>query len=185
MANMPRVAKLFVTGFFGLGLGMLTPLGIASPPDSVIAANPSLTKVGEGQLNWFLFKVYRAQLWADASVKPYDYKTTDTWLRLEYLRDLNGKDIAQRSVEEMRGQGYSDESKLARWGKTLEDIFPDIKEGDSLGAYFSAKSKQIDFFFNGKPRGQISEPEFAVAFMGIWLDKKTSEPEFRKTLLGQ
>lgn len=157
----------------------------AQPPAAVLQASPTLQKVGEGQLNWLLFKVYRAELWVDPSKTPYDYKTTDTWLILKYLRDLNGADIAERSIEEMEGQGYSDKDKLSRWGDALKKIFPDINEGDSLSAFFSAEDQSIQFYFNGEPNGTISEPEFAIAFMGIWLDEKTSEPDFRKKLLGQ
>ena len=41
------------------------------------------------------------------------------------------------------------------------------------------------FFHNGTPVGEVAEPAFAQAFFGIWLDPKTSRPDFRKQLLGE
>jgi len=42
----------------------------------------------------------------------------------------------------------------------------------------------VRFYFNGQPIGEIDDPEFTRAFFGIWLDPRTSRPEFRKRLLG-
>jgi hypothetical protein len=40
------------------------------------------------------------------------------------------------------------------------------------------------FSFNGKPIGEIKDPEFARLFFGIWLSPQTSAPEMRRELLG-
>ena len=43
----------------------------------------------------------------------------------------------------------------------------------------------VRFFCNGHPIGDIADPGFAHAFFGIWLDPKSSQRDYRQTLLGE
>jgi hypothetical protein len=42
----------------------------------------------------------------------------------------------------------------------------------------------VRFFHNGKLRADVTDPDFARAFIAIWLSPKTSEPKLRLALLG-
>ncbi|MEO8104614.1 MAG: chalcone isomerase family protein, partial [Betaproteobacteria bacterium] len=104
-------------------------------------------------------------------------------LELVYDLSLSGRDIAERSVSEMRGQGYRDESKLKRWGDEMARIFPDIRPGDTLVGV-SMPGKEARFYTRDKFIAAVPDPEFARAFFDIWLSDKTSAPGVRRKLLG-
>jgi hypothetical protein len=40
------------------------------------------------------------------------------------------------------------------------------------------------FYSNGEEIGSVDDSEFTTSFFNIWLGEKTSEPKFRKALLG-
>ena len=141
---------------------------------------PNAQKVGAGRYVFVFLDVYDATLYApkgqwDAHA-PYA-------LSLRYLRDVDGDDIADRAVEEMKGQGYADNVKLTAWHAKMLEIFPDVDEGSELEAVF-IPGKSIDFYHNGKPIGSIKDAEFCEHFSAIWLSDKTSEPGLRRKLLG-
>lgn len=166
---------------FVLALLMLagTPAGSAELPATMGNAYAGLKPLGEGRLRVLLFDVYDATL----------YTTGDKWsqdqlfaLDLRYLRNLNGKDIAERSVTEMKGQGFNDPARLKRWGEEMARIFPDIKPGDRLVGV-SLPGGGARFYNDQKLLGVVADPEFAKAFFAIWLSDRTSEPSLRRKLL--
>lgn len=140
--------------------------------------NPLL--IGEAKLTYFIFDVYNAKLYA-----PYgEWKPNKPFaLSINYLRELNGKDIAQAGVDQMRYQGYYNESKLNKWGKAMSRIFPNVREGSNITGVRDEQGHTI-FYFNGNKIGQIEDREFTRRFFDIWLGKKSSEPYLRLKLLG-
>ena len=66
----------------------------------------------------------------------------------------------------------------------MKGIFPTVGKGDRLTGV-NVPSRGAAFFHNGRPIGEIVEPAFAQAFFGIWLDPRTSRPDFRSRLLGE
>jgi len=141
---------------------------------------PNLAKRGEAALRFIGLKVYDIRLWTAGMIYSYSEPFA---LELVYDLGLKGKDIAERSVTEMRKQGYNDEAKLKRWGETMARIFPDIKKGDTLIGVL-IPGKEIRFYTREKFIAAESDMEFAKAFFDIWLSEKTSEPKLRKRLLG-
>lgn len=148
-------------------------------PDSVKSAVPQAEIVGSQLFTYLFWDVYTATLFAPEGKwtpnKPFA-------LKLDYARNLKGKKIAQRSIDEMREQGFSDDEKLQQWDAQMSVIFPDVKEGDTLIG-IATKSRYTDFYFNGRLVGSIEEAAFTEHFFNIWLGEKTSEPEFRQALL--
>ena len=104
-------------------------------------------------------------------------------MRLSYLRNLDGEKIADRSIEEMRAQGFNDEIKLAAWHTQIRRIFPDVNDGTTLSGVYT-KNQETIFYKNGSEIGRIKDPEFGQAFFNIWLSTDTSEPDLRAQLLG-
>lgn len=152
----------------------------------IAAANPAsqhftpVETIGHGRMSVLLWDAYDATLYAPS--KPFD-ATKPYALTLTYLMDFDGADIAERSVEEMRKQGFSDSATLERWGKQMAAIFPNVKEGDSITGVRDA-SGNTAFYHNDTAIGTITDAAFTQHFFNIWLSEKTSEPKLRKKLLG-
>ncbi len=168
--------------FISLALVVLL-IPIKTPADTYSIVNhiiPDAEIVGEGRLTLLFWDVYDATLYAPEgtwnSKKPFA-------LTLSYLRDLEGSDIAERSVEEIQKQGFNDETKLSKWHQEMQDIFPDVRHGTELtGVHIPGRATH--FFEDGKKIGTITDPEFGQYFFDIWLGEKTSEPGLRKQLIG-
>lgn len=142
---------------------------------------PDANIVGEGRLTFLIWDAYDATLYAPGgqwqAEKPFA-------LSLHYLLKINGEDIADRSIKEIRGQGFEDESILKKWHAEMNAIFPDVQNGTVLTAVFMP-GKQTEFFENGRKIGVVAGDDFLRRFSDIWLSEKTSEPALRKKLLGQ
>jgi len=137
-------------------------------------------KSDTARLKYMIWNVYDATLFTSNGAFKADKPFA---LQLEYLVDLKGAKIAERSIVEMRKQGFNDEEKLSIWEKQLKEIFPDVDKGSSITGIRDAKGNTI-FYKNNSEIGQIKNPEFTQSFFDIWLSPKTSEPEMRQQLLG-
>lgn len=161
---------------------IMSMLGISPvwASDYISAYIPGAQTVGQGRMTFLMWDVYDATLYAQDGEwregKPLA-------LTLSYLRDLNGVDIARRSIEEMRGQGYSDEIRLATWFGQMQKIFPDVAAGVTLTGVLTPEGATL-FFRDGVEIGRIDDPDFGRAFFNIWLSQRTSAPELRAQLLG-
>jgi len=148
--------------------------------EAIFTTVPNASIVGRGVLTYVFWDVYEATLYAPNGqwdpAKPYA-------LSLEYYRDIDGKDIADRSVQEIRKQGFTDEVKLATWNAQLKTIFPDVKDGSVLSAIY-LPGKETVFYSGDNKIGTIKGDDFGRLFFGIWLGEKTSAPELRRALLG-
>jgi len=151
-------------------------------------ANPDIAKryiadakrIGDGVLTYLFWDVYRATLYAPAAGWTPDGPFV---LSLRYLRDLSGADIAERTIGEIRGQGFTDKARLANWQARLATIFPNVSDGVTLSATRDEKGRTV--FYRGTDRiGAVDDPAFAKPFFDIWLGEKTSEPKLRRALLG-
>lgn len=159
----------------------LLAMPIMAMTDAIKSALDNPQQVGQGRFTYYFWDVYDATLFASGG--QYN-KSENFALKLDYLRDLEGKKIARRSIKEMKKQGVKDKAKLDQWSQDLERIFPDVSEGDSLTG-IAHYGQKVEFFFNGEQIGQIEDPAFVSAFFDIWLSDKTSEPELRDQLLGK
>jgi hypothetical protein len=149
-------------------------------PAAAATLVPDARPQGGGELTWFGLSIYHGYLWSVGGTFSFDEPFA---LDLHYLRPLKGPLIAKRSVEEMRSLGRYADTDLARWGEAMARIFPDVGKGDRIvGVHLPGRGAR--FFFNGRPIGELGDPEFARAFFGIWLDPRTSRPDFRRQLLG-
>ncbi len=114
--------------------------------------------------SYYFWDVYTGELYAPegeyANQPPFA-------LKLTYQRDLEGKKIAQRSIDEMKKQGDLSADDSDKWLSLMNSIFPDVSEGDVITG-IATKDGRV----------------FTQRFFDIWLSDKTSEPKFRKKLLG-
>ena len=165
-----RRLLLAMSGGAAFGLPAITSSAFANTDPTA-----GLKRWGNGEFRRFGFLVYEATLWAGD-----DPQRPPLALRLDYKRNLSGVAIAEASVKEMRPMG-GDEASLKRWGEQMAKIFPDVKAGDHIIGHY--RPDGAAFIYNGRPAGEIMEPEFARRFFGIWLDPRTSAPDLRALLL--
>lgn len=162
---------------------LLAALSFANPAwckEPVLSMIPDAEIVGEGTLSMAFWDVYQAKLYAPSGTFSDNQPFA---LSIYYMRNIEGGDIADRSIEEIRGQGFSEEAKLSRWNSQMKKIFPNVRDGTVLLAIFIPDNKTI--FYNGNQKiGTINDAEFTKWFSNIWLSEKTSAPELRRNLLG-
>ena len=157
---------------------------VAAPvlPAQATAGMPTLKAVGGGLLRMFGFQIYNAYLWTPegASFDPAKPHVLD----IHYLRTFSAKQLAERSIDEMRGQGTGNEAVYPKWITEMQRVLADVKEGDRLiGIVTPARTAK--FFHNGTYRGEVADAAFTDAFFGIWLSEKSSQPGMRERLLGK
>ena len=156
--------------------------GVAFVRPELKDALPQSQLIGKGRLTIWGFQVYDARLWAPAGFAAGSYASQPLALELAYLRDFEAKDVAERSLQEMRRSQAISEAQAARWRAGLLRVIPNVSRGDRiLGLHRPGVGAA--FWVNGKVSGEIRDAEFARLFFGIWLSPQTSEPKLRDALL--
>lgn len=163
-------------------IALMAMIGVrpALATDYIQELVPEAQKVGEGRMDFMVWDIYDAALFAPQGQWQDDQPYA---LQLTYLRNLSGVKIADRSVQEMRGVGYSDEVRLATWHTQMRGIFPDVDDGDVITGIYTEEGHTV-FYREDIEIGRIKDPQFGRAFFSIWLDPKTSAPDLRERLLG-
>jgi hypothetical protein len=186
--TMRRLLIVAVAGLLCAG-AVLAQGGASSADEANIAVRPELKDalpqsqlVGKGRLTVWGFQVYDARLWAPAGFAAGSFASQPLALELAYLRDFAAKDIAERSLKEMRRSQTITDAQAARWRAELLRVIPNVSSGDRiLGLHRPGVGAA--FWFNGKSSGEVRDAEFARLFFGIWLSPQTSEPKLRDALL--
>jgi hypothetical protein len=152
-------------------------------PAEVTAEITGARLLGSGTLRFMGLRVYDARLWAGVAAPGPDWQAAPFALELQYLRNLKGSAIAERSLKEMERQGEISAVDGERWLGNMQQLFPDVKPGDRITGV-NLPGVGARFFLNGQARGELREVAFARLFFGIWLSPRTSEPAMREQLLG-
>lgn len=149
----------------------------------------SWSSVGQAQLTMFFFDIYESQLLTPNGgyVVGQDITPHPLALSITYQRDISQKQLLDATVEQWQKLGYK-QSEMLEWAARLENIFPDIEEGNSLtyvtdgyrGSFFYSKP-----MVNDRLIGSIEEEAFNDAFLAIWLSPNTEYPGLRERLIGR
>ena len=137
---------------------------------------------GAAQMRYFGFLIYDIRLWVRETVDAGNWAGKTLALELLYARRLSGREIARRSLAEMRRQAEVAAPQAERWLSAMQTSFPDIRAGDRICGLHKPTSG-AEFFVNGRAGHHIAEPEFSRLFFGIWLSPQSSEPGLREKLL--
>lgn len=157
-------------------------LPASTPEPTLDAALKDKQAVGQARLRVWGFEVYDASLWAAPGFDAQRYAEHRFGLELGYLRPFKGRDIAERSIDEMRAIARVSPEQAARWLAAMSALFPDVQRGDRItGVHVPGSGAR--FYLNGQLRGEIADAGFARLFFGIWLSPSTSQPRMRETLL--
>lgn len=175
-------AATLVCAQAGSALAQASGDAARTPSAEVSAELPQAAWVGTSRMRFFGFDIYDAQLWAAPGFRASDYTSTPFALELSYLRNLDGRAIAERSLKEMRRAGTFTPDQETRWLSAMQDAFPDVRNGDRITGMHQP-GRGARFWFNGKLRATIADTEFSRHFFGIWLATWTSEPRLRTALL--
>lgn len=164
--------------------GLAPGLAHALPPE-LAAELPQARVQGQGRLRFLGLHVYDIRLWTPLpGVGAQDWALKPIALEIEYARELVGRLIAERSLEEMKRTGPIAPDAAQRWLESMQQFFPDVKPGDRIVGV-QRPDGLVRFFVNGRLRGEKRDAEFARRFFGIWLAPETSEPRLREALLGR
>jgi hypothetical protein len=148
-------------------------------PACVADALPDARLSGTGKFTYFGLDIYEAQLW----VGKEGYRASGPFaLELRYARKLYGKKIAEASAEQMEKTGAGTDAKRQQWLREMLALFPDVQDGSRICGVAQADGV-TRFYFDGKPLGAVSDPEFTRAFFGIWLSPATTARSLRESLL--
>ncbi|MES3022346.1 MAG: chalcone isomerase family protein [Pseudomonadota bacterium] len=164
--------SLLIALMFGIGAAQAAPAHIE-------AHLPQARLSGSGAFTWFALKIYDAELWVGD--KGYQAGLPFA-LDLRYARKLDGKKIAEASVEQMEKLGVGTDTQRAAWLREMTALFPNVKEGDRITGV-NLPGEGARFYLDGKVLGTVSDPAFARAFFAIWLDPATTARGLRGALL--
>lgn len=159
------------------------PAQAARVPAEVAAELGSPRLLGSGRLRFLGLHVYDARLWSTQPLAGTDWHGRALALEIEYARRLDGRAIAERSLDEMRRQREIPRETAARWLERMQAVFPDVGAGDRLTGVLRP-GEGARFFANGRALGEVRDAEFARLFFGIWLSEQSSQPALRQALLG-
>ncbi len=160
---------------------------------SLLAAGPwlahaapelaELRQQSKAQMRFFSLLIYDIRLWSREPIDTQNWASKELALELEYARSLSGREIAKRSLVEMKRQAEIAPEQAQRWLQEMEAAFPDVQAGDRISGWHEP-GEGARFFVNGQLKKRINDPQFARLFFGIWLAPQSSEPGLRKQLLG-
>jgi len=167
-----------------LSAALWWPVQAAAPEPTASAALAGQQVVGRSLFRTWGFEVYNATLFAAPGFEAARFEQQRLGLELEYRRAFAGRDIAQRSVDEMQGIAPLTPAQARDWLAAMNALFPDVKAGDRiLGVH--APGSGARFYLNGTLLGEVADEGFSARFFGIWLSPKTSQPRLREALIAQ
>jgi hypothetical protein len=153
---------------------------LAALPAYAVPELGSMHLHGSATLRFLGMKVYDIRLWRSTGEFT---RAAPHALELVYAMNFSARDIAARSVEEMRKLGVEDPVRLTRWEQALAQMLPDVRKGERLVGV-AVPGRGVQFYHGSRWLGSIDEPDFVAAFFDIWLSDATSAPALRRQLLG-
>lgn len=138
-------------------------------------------KVGSAKFSVYFWDIYNSTLYTTTGQYPVSVEQSNIVFHIEYLRDITSADLIERTIEQWQHLGLKS-SEYQQYLPQLEQLWPDIKAGDSLTLLIN--QSQSKFYFNQKYLGSIKQHIFGQQFLNIWLSAKSSQPKLRAQLLG-
>ena len=156
------------------------PLPIASEVLTLEQARP-LRLVGSSQLRVAFFKVFNSRLFTKTG--QWNDPRHSFRFELTYQRNISGSFLAKQTAKEWDHLEF-DDPRRSEWEAAVLAMWPDVKRGDKIA--FDVDEQGVSrFFYNGTWVGSVEDPDFAPAFIAIWLSPKTSRPAHREGLLAE
>ncbi len=114
----------------------------------------------------------------DAILRSRDTKLLD----IRFLRDVGAEDARkawQESLEQnCKAPCYLDPRDMQRFLAAV----PSVRKGDETTLLFTSKGAHVTF--NGRPMGDIPDPQFAEVMLATFIGPEPSTPRLKRELLG-
>ncbi len=167
-----------------LGAGAAQANAQPMMPMEIGDALPDARLQGGMRFRWFGLHVYDARLWTATPLRADDDLASRPYaLELAYARRIEGKAIAERSLDEMKRLDAVSPAEAQEWLQAMRVAFPDVAPGDRLVG-LHRPGRGVQFLHNGRVTGEVGERRFARLFFGIWLSSASREPVLRAQLMG-
>lgn len=156
------------------------PMPYASEVLTLEQARP-LKLVGSSQLRVAFFKVFNSKLFT----KSGEWNDPQHSFRFEltYQRNISGSFLAKQTAKEWNHLKF-DDPRRPEWESEILAMWPDVKKGDKIA--FDVDERGVSrFYYNDMWVGSLEDPDFAPAFIAIWLSPNTSRPAHREGLLAE
>lgn len=144
--------------------------------------------VGEAQLSWLFFDIYRSELLAPSGTysQSEDVTPHPIALRIRYQRDISREQLLEATLDQWQKMGV-DRPTRSSWIAQLYDIFPSVSPGEQLIYVTDGESGQ--FYFQGgndvlKQVGRVDDEALNDGFLSIWLGRNSQYPKLRAQLIG-
>ena len=136
--------------------------------------------VGQSELKIYWFSVYSAVLRTPDG--RYSKGDMPLLLTLNYHRDIRRQVLLDETEKELRR--FLTTNQVADLLVQINDIWPDVYEGDQLSFLLDSQGEGY-FFFNGQFMGILHKTYQSQAFVKIWLSKQSRYPTLAKKLRGE
>lgn len=156
-------------------IAFLCSLSAQAMPDNV-------KLVGQGQFSYLFWDLYQAQLYTADGLWSNYQQSSPVVLKLTYQRAISKDDFIEATVDQWKHLQGKVSAQHQQWATQLEQLWTDVKKGDQLSCVLMADGT-VQFYFNDKLLGDVTDTAFGPAFLDIWLSEKTSAPKLRKKLL--
>tara|TARA_B100000927_G_scaffold273168_1_gene251367 strand:+ start:721 stop:1275 length:555 start_codon:yes stop_codon:yes gene_type:complete len=163
----------------GLGQNDDSETAIYAPEVLTLGQARPLTLVGSSQLRVAFFTVFNSKLFTKTG--QWNDPRHSFRFELTYQRNISGSFLAKQTAKEWDHLDFED-PRRSEWEAAVLTMWPDVKKGDRIA--FDVDEQGVSrFFYNGTWVGSVEDPDFAPAFIAIWLSPETSRPTHRKGLL--
>lgn len=139
-----------------------------------------MREVGKAKFSVLFWDIYQSRLLSPSG--RFEKTKKNYIFEITYLRDISKNDLLARTVEQWQHLSF-DKEQYQGYITKLEDLWPNIKAGNSLSLW--VKPNTSEFYFNNQYIGAIDDDSFGELFLAIWLSPETSQPKLRQQLLGE
>jgi hypothetical protein len=186
--------RKLTNGLMAVSLLCAVPLQAQHVAGSSIPAGASSWQhwqtVGEAQLTWFIFDIYKSRLktpdgqyTVSSDVSPHPFA-----LEINYQRDISKQQLLDVTDEQWQKLGFTQPYRQ-QWISELNNMLPNIKKGDELTYLTDGTTGQLIYRQAGREPyqtvGYVKDERLNDAFLSIWLSPQTEFPKLRKQLIGQ
>lgn len=140
--------------------------------------------LGEYTFSKWWFDIYHARLYQTDGAKAAITAQQGTVLQLTYLRDISHQNLVKHTREQWQEIKLAPSLPVEQWLQSLDSIWPDVQKGDCI-AFKVTQDGAGRFYLGARYLGEIADPQFAKAFLAIWLGANSQYPEQRANLLGE
>jgi len=136
--------------------------------------------VGQARFNVMWFTVYDATLEAPSPEFRFP-ATTPFKLSLQYRRAVRPDQIINATLNQWRQQQLA---WVPEWESVLQAAIPPVAAGDTLQLHVDTDGTAA-LLHNDREAARFDNRDFVTAFGGIWLSERSTDPGFRRQLMGE